>query len=39
MELGKQYKNTDLEAWSSQFYELYNISKEINSILASIEEK
>ena len=37
--LGNEIKNTDLEAWSSQFYDLYEISKEIDKIIDSIEEK
>jgi hypothetical protein len=39
MDLGKHLRNTNLEAWSSQFYDLYKITKEIDVIIKSIEAK
>lgn len=39
IELGMPIQNTDLEAWSSQFFDLYKIGREINEIIKSIEKK
>jgi hypothetical protein len=38
-ELGHEINNTDLEAWSSQLYDLYMVSEKIDKIIDSIEVK
>lgn len=37
--LREPMQNTDLEAWSSQFFDLYKIGREVNDIIKSIEKK